>query len=203
VSATNKDLTRAVEDGTFREDLFFRLNVIPLAIPPLRERPEDVPALVRHFSALYRGRTGQPLTSWSADALDALARYRWPGNIRELANIVERLAILYPGREVTSDDVREVLPIATPRFSQPPAIPNAAALDSSLTDTLDDYERVLITRALAVAGGNIAEAARRLQTDRPNLYRRMKRLGIVESDRGDRADRSETPSSSPTESRRA
>ena len=191
VSATNKDLTRAVADGTFREDLYFRLNVIPLAIPPLRERPDDIPALVRHFSQVHRGRTGQPLTSWSTNALDALARYRWPGNVRELANIVERLAILHPGREVTSDEIREVLPSAPTRLAQPAALPNATVLDASLTDTLDDYERVLITRALSVAGGNIAEAARRLQTDRPNLYRRMKRLGIVESDR-ERGERIES-----------
>src|SRR5262245_5217432 len=191
VSATNKDLARAVADGTFREDLYFRLNVIPLAIPPLRERPDGIPALVRHFSMLHRGRTGQPLTSWSADALDTLVRYRWPGNVRELANIVERLAILHPGRQVTSDDIREVLPSAPVRLAEPAALPNAAVLDASLTDTLDDYERVLITRALSVAGGNIAEAARRLQTDRPNLYRRMKRLGIVESDR-ERGERVES-----------
>jgi two-component system nitrogen regulation response regulator NtrX len=191
VSATNKDLTRAVADGTFREDLYFRLNVIPLAIPPLRERPDDIPALVRHFSQVHRGRTGQPLTSWSTDALDVLARYRWPGNVRELANIVERLAILNPGREVTSDEIREVLPSAPMRLAEPAALPNAAVLDASLTDTLDDYERVLITRALSVAGGNIAEAARRLQTDRPNLYRRMKRLGIVDSDR-ERGERVES-----------
>ena len=191
VSATNKDLTRAVADGAFREDLYFRLNVIPLAIPPLRERPDDIPALVRHFSQVHRGRTGQPLTSWSTNALDALARYRWPGNVRELANIVERLAILHPGREVTSDEIREVLPSAPTRLAQPAALPNATVLDASLTDTLDDYERVLITRALSVAGGNIAEAARRLQTDRPNLYRRMKRLGIVESDR-ERGERIES-----------
>jgi two-component system nitrogen regulation response regulator NtrX len=191
VSATNKDLTRAVADGTFREDLYFRLNVIPLAIPPLRERPDDIPALVRHFSQVHRGRTGQPLTSWSTNAVDALARYRWPGNVRELANIVERLAILHPGREVTSDEIREVLPSAPTRLAEPAALPNATVLDASLTDTLDDYERVLITRALSVAGGNIAEAARRLQTDRPNLYRRMKRLGIVESDR-ERGERIES-----------
>jgi two-component system nitrogen regulation response regulator NtrX len=192
LSATNKDLTRAVADGTFREDLYFRLNVIPLAIPPLRERPDDIPALVRHFSALHRGRTGQPLTSWSADAIDALLRYRWPGNVRELANIVERLAILNPGREVTSGEVRDVLPNGPTRLAEPAALPNATLLEASLTDTLDDYERTLITRALSVAGGNIAEAARRLQTDRPNLYRRMKRLGIVESDRGERGERVES-----------
>ena len=191
LSATNKDLTRAVAEGTFREDLFFRLNVIPLAIPPLRERPDDIPALVRHFSTLHRGRTGQPLTSWSADALNLLARHRWPGNVRELANIVERLAILHPGREVTTDDVREVFPAAVSRLAEPAPLPNAGSLDASLTDTLDDYERTLITRALSVAGGNVAEAARRLQTDRPNLYRRMKRLGIVEADRIDRGQRAE------------
>jgi DNA-binding NtrC family response regulator len=192
VSATNKDLTRAVADGTFREDLYFRLNVIPLEIPPLRERPDDIPALVKHFSGLHRGRTGQPLTSWSADAIDALSRYRWPGNVRELANIVERLAILNPGREVTSGEVREVLPNGPARLGEPAALPNATGLEASLTETLDDYERTLITRALSVAGGNIAEAARRLQTDRPNLYRRMKRLGIVESDRGERGERVES-----------
>ena len=203
LSATNKDLTRAVANGTFREDLFFRLNVIPLAIPPLRERPDDIPALVHHFSALHRRRTGQPLTSWSANALDLLARHRWPGNIRELANIVERLAILHPGTEVTSEDIREVLPATIARLADPAALPNATALDTSLTDTLDDYERMLITRALSVAGGNVAEAARRLQTDRPNLYRRMKRLGIVEADRAERLQRADPSADSRTESRPA
>jgi len=203
LSATNKDLTRAVANGTFREDLFFRLNVIPLAIPPLRERPDDIPALVHHFSALHRRRTGQPLTFWSANALDLLARHRWPGNIRELANIVERLAILHPGTEVTSEDIREVLPATIARLAEPAALPSATALDTSLTDTLDDYERMLITRALAVAGGNIAEAARRLQTDRPNLYRRMKRLGIVEADRAERLQRADPSADSRSEPRPA
>jgi two-component system nitrogen regulation response regulator NtrX len=193
VSATNKDLSRAVADGTFREDLFFRLNVIPLAIPPLRERPGDIPELVRHFSFVHRGRTGQPLTSWTSEALELLATHRWPGNIRELANIVERLAILHPGQQVSADEVREVLPLAPVRFAEPKPLPNANGLDASLTETLDDYERVLITRALSVAGGNVAEAARRLQTDRPNLYRRMKRLGIVDAERGDRSERADRP----------
>src|SRR5512138_2858615 len=141
LSATNKDLTRAVADGAFREDLYFRLNAIPLAIPPLPQRPDDIAALVRHFSQVHRGRTGQPLTSWSADALDLLERHRWPGNVRELANIVERLAILHPGREVTGDDIRDVLPSVPARLAEPPALPNAGLLDASLTDTLDDYER--------------------------------------------------------------
>jgi DNA-binding NtrC family response regulator len=180
VSATNKDLERAVADGSFREDLFFRLNVIPIALPPLRERPDDVPALVAHFSALYRARTGRPQPQWSAEAVGILTRYRWPGNVRELANIVERLSILHAGYEVTGAHVREVLPVATEggSVSRPATLPDAMGLDRPLSDTLDDYERTLITRALSVAGGNVAEAARRLQTDRPNLYRRMRRLGI-------------------------
>ncbi len=182
LSATNKDLERAVASGAFREDLFFRLNVIPLAIPALRERPDDVPALVRHFSALHRTRTGQPAPLWSEEAVQLLARYRWPGNVRELGNIVERLAILHAGHEVSAAHVREVLPIDRDGAAGPsPALPDAVGLDHSLADTLDEYERTLIVRALSVAGGNIAEAARRLQTDRPNLYRRMRRLGIAGS----------------------
>ena len=178
VSATNKDLTRAVSDGSFREDLLFRLNVIPIQLPPLRERPADIPALVRHFSVLHRMRTGQPLPSWSDDAVAALTRYGWPGNVRELANIVERLAILHPGRTVEVADVATVLP--GDRNARPAAapLPDPSTLDNSLSDTLDEYERVLISRALSMASGNVAEAARRLKTDRPNLYRRMRRLGI-------------------------
>src|SRR5829696_2560705 len=192
ISATNKDLQRASAEGAFREDLFFRLNVIPIALPPLRERPDDVPALVHHFSVLHRARTGRSLPRWSDEAVALLARHRWPGNVRELANIVERLAILHAGAEVTAEHVRQVLPAlrearaaATAAGPAPAARgsvepPLAAALDGSLplAESLDEYERLLIARALSLAGGNVAEAARRLRTDRPNLYRRMRRLGM-------------------------
>ena len=93
VSATNRDLTRAVADGSFREDLLFRLNVIPIEVPPLRERPDDLNSLVAHFSALHRARTGRRAPQWTAGALALLARYRWPGNVRELANIVAGLVV--------------------------------------------------------------------------------------------------------------
>jgi two-component system nitrogen regulation response regulator NtrX len=183
VSATNKDLARGVVDGAFREDLLFRLNVIPIPLPPLRDRPGDIPSLVRHFAALHRLRTGQAVPDWTEDAIAALSRHRWPGNVRELANIIERLAILHAGRRVTEADVAAVLPLErAPRTPTPPTalpLPDPAELESSLSDTLDDYERTLISRALSMAGGNIAEAARRLRTDRPNLYRRMRRLGIA------------------------
>jgi two-component system nitrogen regulation response regulator NtrX len=183
VSATNKDLARGVVDGAFREDLLFRLNVIPIPLPPLRDRPGDIPSLVRHFAALHRLRTGQAVPDWTEDAIAALSRHRWPGNVRELANIIERLAILHAGRRVTEADVAAVLPLErAPRTPTPPTalpLPDPAELESSLSDTLDDYERTLISRALSMAGGNVAEAARRLRTDRPNLYRRMRRLGIA------------------------
>ena len=179
LSATNRDLTQAAADGSFRDDLLFRLNVIPIAIPPLRERPGDIPALVRHFSALHRMRTGQPAPEWSEGAIVALTRRAWPGNVRELANIVERLAILHAGRAVGEQDVAAVLPAERASRVSATPLPDPASLDRPLTDTLDDYERTLITRALSMAAGNVADAARRLKTDRPNLYRRMRRLGIA------------------------
>jgi two-component system, NtrC family, nitrogen regulation response regulator NtrX len=178
VAATNKDLQRASREGAFREDLFFRLNVIPIALPPLRTRPDDIPLLVRHFATLTRARTGRVVPAWSDEALSLLVRYRWPGNVRELANIVERLVILHPGQRIGGDEVRRVIAVESEAPSRAP-LPDPAGLDAPLSAMLDEYERLLITRALAASGGNIAEAARRLQTDRPNLYRRMKRLDIV------------------------
>jgi len=180
LAATNKDLSRAVTEGRFREDLYFRLNVIPLQVPPLRERPSDIPLLVRHFAAMHRSRTGQRPPNWSEGAMALLTRHRWPGNVRELANIVERLSILNVGGEVTEEAVRGVLPVERGPVAAP--LPDPASLDRSLSETLDDYERTLIARALSMADGNVAEAARKLKTDRPNLYRRMRRLGLGNSE---------------------
>ena len=187
IAATNHDLQRAVRAGTFREDLFFRLQVIPLEIPPLRERGDDVLELVEHFSEQFLQRTGQAKPHWRSDALQLMRDYPWPGNVRELANIVERLAILHPGAEISGQQVEDVLIVdreealpITPTRGQKlvGALEAVAQLPTSLADKLDSFERSVIARALAEAGGNVADAARRLQTDRPNLYRRMKRLGI-------------------------
>ena len=183
LAATNKDLTRAVAEGAFREDLFFRLNVIPIVLPTLRDRPGDLPALVRHFASRHRSRTGSPLVSWREDAVAALSAYRWPGNVRELANVVERLAILHAGVEITAREVREVLPSIGADSATLDDDSHDASGDGEhplpLSDALDGYERRLISAALAQSDGNVAEAARRLQTDRPNLYRRMRRLGLA------------------------
>ncbi|MDQ3138943.1 MAG: sigma-54 dependent transcriptional regulator [Gemmatimonadota bacterium] len=168
VAATNRRLEDAVADGDFREDLFFRLNVFPIRLPPLRERLEDLPALVAHLAERARPRQASPFTP---DALEALAGYAWPGNVRELANLIERLLIL-SGPIIDAPAVRQVL-----RGGAPPP-PAAAALGRPLSDALDDFERAMIAAALAHAQGSIAEAARVLHTDRANLYRRMRRLGL-------------------------
>ncbi|MGA1360914.1 MAG: sigma-54-dependent transcriptional regulator, partial [Gemmatimonadaceae bacterium] len=185
IAATNRDLVREVREGRFREDLYFRLNVIPIHVPPLREHPGDIPALVAHFATQLRRRSGQPAPLWQPEAIAALARHGWPGNVRELANIIERLSILHAGQPVGEAEVRGVLPVTAGAtrgegLVLPAELPDREGLDVKLSEALDAYERVLIVRALSASNGVVAEAARRLQTDRPNLYRRMKRLGIAE-----------------------
>jgi two-component system nitrogen regulation response regulator NtrX len=174
VAATNRKLEDAVSIGSFREDLFFRLNVFPIQLPPLRERLEDLPALVAHLAERVRPRHAAQFTE---GALDALASYSWPGNVRELANLVERLSIL-SGPVVDAAAVRQVLrgPSAMPSLSSMMAL-----LGRPLSEALDEVERGLISTALAQAQRNMAEAARILQTDRANLYRRMRRLGLEKS----------------------
>jgi len=180
IAATNKDLTRAVRDGSFREDLLFRLNVIPIELAPLRERPGDIPLLVKNFAERYRARTGHACCAWPAEVLAVFEDYAWPGNVRELANIVERLTILYPGASASADQLRRLLPdsLSTPVSVARIAAEQEGETPMNLSESLDTFERTLISRALTAASGNVAEAARRLQTDRPNLYRRMKRLGL-------------------------
>jgi two-component system nitrogen regulation response regulator NtrX len=178
LAATNRRLEEAVEHGRFREDLYFRLNVFPIEVPPLRERLGDIPELVQHLAARLRPRHPP---HFNADALAALARHGWPGNVRELANIVERLAIV-GGDEITGDLVPRVLTRGGSMTAAPAAIDTQPARydddGRGLTERLDDTERDLINGAMVTAIGNIAEAARLLRTDRGNLYRRMRRLGI-------------------------
>jgi two-component system nitrogen regulation response regulator NtrX len=184
IAATNHPLAEAVARGQVREDLYFRLNVFPIHLPPLRERLEDLPALVRHFASRLRPQRPVPFT---ADAVAAMAAYRWPGNVRELANVVERLMILADG-PIGAEAVRQVIPAALSGAVLTPFPPlhhverGKAETAASLTEALDNHERALIQMALEQAGGTVAEAARILQTDRANLYRRMKRLGLGSED---------------------
>jgi DNA-binding NtrC family response regulator len=175
VAATNRELGSAVGNGNFREDLFFRLNVFPIHLPPLRARLEDLPALVAHLAERVRPRHAATFTE---AALEALASYSWPGNVRELANLVERLSIL-SGPVVDAPAVRQVLRGSASPANQAGA--PALSLGRPLSEALDEYERDLIGAAVTQAQGNMAEAARILQTDRANLYRRMRRLGLEKS----------------------
>jgi two-component system nitrogen regulation response regulator NtrX len=175
VSATHRRLEDEVAAGNFREDLFFRLNVFPIALPPLRERLDDLPALVAHLAERVRPRQA---VAFTPGAFEALSAYAWPGNVRELANLVERLSILC-GPTVDAAAVRQVL-----RGGPSTAMPTAA-LNLPLSEALDEFERNMITAAMAQAEGNVAEAARILRTDRANLYRRMRRLGIEKTTEGE------------------
>ncbi len=178
LAATNKDLTRATREAKFREDLLFRLNVLPVHIAPLRERVEDVPPLVRHFLSRQASRLGRTLAV-DTGALQLLGTYPWPGNVRELGNLIERLAILAAGDVITAAEVTRVLPAdgaSAARATR--AALDAGDSDVPLVAALDQYERQLIAAALSAAKGNVADAARRLSTDRANLYRRMRRLRL-------------------------
>jgi two-component system nitrogen regulation response regulator NtrX len=173
IAATNHDLESEVEEGRFREDLFFRLHVMPIHIPPLRDRKDDIPLLVAHYVERFRARHGLRPPVFGDAAMNALLAYDWPGNVRELGNAVERLMILYPEQTIGAAEIDSVLPRGRHAGLEP-----AVEEGGSLSEMLEGYERALIRQTLTAAGGNIAEAARRLSTDRPNLYRRIKRLGI-------------------------
>jgi two-component system nitrogen regulation response regulator NtrX len=179
VAATNKDLESEVKSGGFREDLFYRLNVFPIHVPPLRDRVADIPELASHLATVSGTRCGRPAVTFAKDGLERLKTHSWPGNVRELANVIERLTIVCRKEVVDSTDVDAVLGGAGPGGGPSSARGSATGV---LADDLDAYETILIEKAIADAGGNIADAARRLKTDRANLYRRMRRLGIGQKD---------------------
>jgi two-component system nitrogen regulation response regulator NtrX len=172
IAATNRNLESELAAGRFREDLYYRLNVMRIHMPTLRERINDLPELVEHLLERLRQRHGLAPPVMTAEALARMSSYAWPGNVRELANVCERLAILHPGREVGRRELTGVLSADTA------AEPVAAREQAPLHERIDAFERGLIEQALDSSGGSMADAARRLQTDRANLYRRMRRLGI-------------------------
>jgi two-component system nitrogen regulation response regulator NtrX len=179
LAATHHDLHADVELGRFREDLLFRLDVVPLRIPPLRDRLDDIHPLVKHIRDRLRHRQGLQVPELTEAGIAILRRHSWPGNVRELINVLERLAILYPGATATAETVQ-----ASIHSSTGPPRTLAASLqdDRPLADRLDAFERVLLSQALEATRGNVAEAARLLQTDRANLYRRLRRLGLRQED---------------------
>jgi len=197
LSATNRDLHADVRAGKFREDLLFRLEVVPLRMPSLRERKEDLPLLLAHVSERLRHRQGINVPHFTDDALEALKRHSWPGNVRELINFVERISILHTSDRVGAAEARNFLlhDGDSQTMSNPRSSTYREGDPRDLPTRLDEFEAELIRDAIAAAGGNIAEAARDLRTDRANLYRRMRRLGLRDS--GDGAQPSGEPRGEP------
>ncbi len=173
VAATNKDLTQAMRAGEFREDLYDRLNVLPLRVPPLRERKDDIPELTKRFLEQSGRANDRPGKRLSQGALDLLVRYDYPGNVRELKNLVERLVILTPDIEISERDARALLPLG-------PAseVDTAYTPGRSLRDMLDDAERALIRKALEHHQSNVTATADALGLERSHLYKKMRALGL-------------------------
>ena len=169
VAATNKQLDEEIEKGTFRSDLYFRLNVIPFEVPPLRERLEDVPLLVEHFNQRFAAAYGKKPKQFEEQAVEAMQHYSWPGNVRELKNTIERIMIMHNPHRVGLKDL--------PTFgsAEPPA---SSYRFPSFKEASDAYHREFIQRKLDEAEGNVSRAAELMGIDRSHLYRRMRALGI-------------------------
>ncbi|HEY7305315.1 MAG TPA: sigma-54 dependent transcriptional regulator [Bryobacteraceae bacterium] len=175
IAATNKNLEKEIERGNFREDLFYRLNVIPFTVPPLRERAEDIPLLANHFLREFYLAYGRKPKELSDDAVDALMNYYWPGNVRELRNLMERVVILHSQRRIEARH----LSLDSSRRGQPSKPQEAFG---SLQEVKEAAERDYILRKLEETSGNVTRASELLGLDRSNFYRKMRALGIAPKD---------------------
>jgi two-component system nitrogen regulation response regulator NtrX len=182
LAATNKDLQAEIRLGRFREDLYFRLNVIPIFVPPLRDRPEDVPLLADHFMAEFAREYGRRPKTFDGGATAVVQRYCWPGNVRELRNVIERLMIMVPGDAISSGDLGFLNQAGV---TSSPAADAAAAEHLTLHEARDRFERDLILRTLGDQQGNMSRTAEVLGVERSNLYRKMRAFGIAPSRRAD------------------
>jgi len=180
LAATNKDLQSEIRSGRFREDLYFRLNVIPIFVPPLRDRQEDIALLADHFMADFAREYGRRPKRFESAARAVLQRYPWPGNVRELRNVIERLMIMVPGDAISAADLSFLDPGA---LTAPAVEPTGERL--TLHEARDNFERDLILRTLAEQQGNMSRTAEVLGVERSNLYRKMKAFGIAPSRRAE------------------
>jgi two-component system nitrogen regulation response regulator NtrX len=184
IAATNKHLEEEIRKGAFREDLFFRLSVIPFRVPPLRERREDIPLLARHFVAAFSAEYGKRPKELSPETLERLADSPWPGNVRELRNIIERLVIMTPGERIEARH----LPASVGSLSSASAAPLASASLGdfpSLASAREDFEKRYIWKKYKECGGNMSRTADTLQMERSNLYRKMKAYGLLPARKGE------------------
>ncbi len=164
IAATNKDLASLIKDGRFREDLYYRLNVINITIPPLRDRRSDIPDLARYFLVSYAKKLSKPVSDFTAESLELLSAYRWPGNVRELENVIERAVIVCESDTIGAED------LSIPAY--------AAVADLSVNPSLEEMEKNYILRVLKETGGNQSKASQLLGIDRKTLYLKLKKYGI-------------------------
>ncbi|MDQ3282105.1 MAG: sigma-54 dependent transcriptional regulator, partial [Acidobacteriota bacterium] len=169
LAATNKSLEDEIANGSFRSDLYYRLNVIPIEVPPLRARGNDIVLLAEHFLRRFAAETGQPKKKLSAGGAAKLRAYHWPGNVRELRNVIERLAILLPGETIEAEDVQ-----LGARAEAAPQIPS----NLPLKDARDEFEKQYILARLRELAGNVSRTADALGVERSNLYRKLHAYGI-------------------------
>ena len=185
IAATNKDLAREIQEGNFREDLYYRLKVFPLELPPLRDRTEDIPLLINDFvSSLVKQHGFKPI-SFDAGAIEALGRYPWPGNVRELKNFVERMFIMYGGETVSADrlppEFGATPPVAKPADRAAPAAPVDELIAGGPTDLKQaraDFEARFLEAKLKEFEGNISQLAKAIGLERSSLYRKLKAYKI-------------------------
>ncbi|MCU0692430.1 MAG: sigma-54 dependent transcriptional regulator, partial [Polyangiaceae bacterium] len=194
VASTNRDLKREIANGAFREDLFYRLNVVPIELPSLRDRREDIPLLVRHFITKFNERLRKSVESIEGDALERLSAYQWPGNIRELENVIERAVLFCDGPRIRPSDlapeVREAQTTSTTHYASLGDLGDAVVTSDGFKEQVRAararIERELIVRALEQTSHNITHAARLLKISRKGLQLKMKELGL--RDREEKAD---------------
>jgi two-component system nitrogen regulation response regulator NtrX len=176
IAATNKNVETEIASGRFREDLYYRLNVVPITVPPLRERRQDIPLLVRYFAATIAGREGAPVRKFREDAIQRLASHDWPGNVRELRNTVERLLILSSSSEISAEDVNAL--VSRARDAQ--ATPEANAFTAPTFEQFKEQaERAFILAKLRENEWNVSETARALDMPRSNLYKKIERYALT------------------------
>src|SRR5258705_3534797 len=184
IAATNKDLEAEIERGNFREDLYFRLSVIPIRVPPLRDRREDIPALVRHFVDIFSRESNRRPMRFSPAALDFMQKARWKGNVRELRNTVERLLIMTPGDTIDVDDLRDVVRVET----RPVVVAEAAGGNNMAPGTLREFkesaERKFLVEKLRENAWNISKTAEVIGTPRSNLYKKLEQYQISQESDG-------------------
>ena len=171
IAATNRDLEQAIREGTFREDLFYRLNVISCTLPPLRERREDIPLLASHFAARFGFKLGRRVAGFTPEARALLQRYAWPGNVRELSNAIERAIVLGEGDLIRPEDLPETI------LEAPPGAAGKAPV-TRFHETINETKKRLIVDAVGETGGNITKAAELLGLNANYLHRLISNLGL-------------------------